>query len=115
MSILFTCILTFAGYSDMAIGTSYLLGIKVPENFNQPFLAKSMKELWERWHMSLSRWFGDYVFSRFVLNVLRSGYGKETIYGSAHGLFCDHDPHGFWHGFTLYYVIYGMYHGLALA
>jgi membrane protein involved in D-alanine export len=105
----------FAGYSDMAIGTSYLLGIKAPENFNQPFLAKSMKELWERWHMSLSRWFGDYVFSRFVLNVLRSGMVKKQSTAARMGFFVTMTLMGCWHGFTLYYVIYGMYHGLALA
>ena len=55
----------FAGYSDMAIGTGYLLGIRVPENFNQPFLAKSMKELWERWHMS--RPAGSEIISLAVL------------------------------------------------
>jgi membrane protein involved in D-alanine export len=105
----------FAGYSDMAIGTSYLLGIKAPENFNQPFLAKSMKELWERWHMSLSRWFGDYVFSRFVLNVLRSGMVKKQSTAARMGFFVTMTLMGCWHGFTLYYVIYGMYHGLGFS
>ena len=56
----------FAGYSLFAIGTSYIFGIKTPENFNMPFLSKDMKEFWTRWHISLSRWFGDYIFSRFV-------------------------------------------------
>lgn len=105
----------FAGYSDMAIGTGYLLGIKVPENFNQPFLAKSMKELWERWHMSLSRWFGDYVFSRFVLNLLRGGYVKKQSTAARWGFFVTMTLMGIWHGFTCYYIIYGMYHGVALA
>lgn len=61
----------FAGYSAFAIGTSYFLGIKTPENFNMPFLSKSMKEFWNRWHISLSKWFGDYIYSRFVLNSMR--------------------------------------------
>lgn len=105
----------FAGYSDMAIGTGYLLGIKVPENFNQPFLAKSIKELWERWHMSLSRWFGDYIFSRFVLNVLRSGLVKKQSTAARWGFLVTMTLMGCWHGFTGYYIIYGMYHGVALA
>ena len=105
----------FAGYSDMAIGTGYLLGIKVPENFNQPFLSKSIKEFWERWHMSLSKWFTDYVFSRFVLNMLRSGLIKKQTTAARLGFFVTMTLMGCWHGFTLYYVIYGMYHGLALA
>ena len=61
----------FAGYSAFAVGTSYILGIRVPENFNKPFLSKDMKEFWTRWHISLSKWFGDYIYSRFVLNSMR--------------------------------------------
>ena len=60
----------FAGYSLFAVGTSYIFGIKTPDNFNKPFISKDMKELWTRWHLSLSRWFGDYIFSRFVLNSM---------------------------------------------
>lgn len=55
----------FAGYSLMAIGTSYILGIKTPENFNKPFISKDIKEFWDRWHITLSHWFRDFVFSRF--------------------------------------------------
>ena len=56
----------FAGYSNMAIGIGSLMGLKMPENFNKPFLACNMKEFWQRWHMSLSRWFNDNVYNKFV-------------------------------------------------
>ena len=56
----------FAGYSAFAIGVSYILGIKTPENFNKPFLSRNIREFWNRWHMTLSFWFRDYVYMRFV-------------------------------------------------
>lgn len=49
-----------------AVGVSYIMGIKSPENFNKPFISKNIKDFWNRWHMSLSFWFRDYVFMRFV-------------------------------------------------
>ena len=104
----------FAGYSYFAIGTGYLLGIKVPENFNKPFLAQNMKEFWERWHMSLSRWFGDYIFSRFVLNSLRSGVFKSQKVATRCGYILTMLVMGLWHGFYFYYFLYGLYQGLAL-
>ncbi|MFZ2484297.1 MAG: D-alanyl-lipoteichoic acid biosynthesis protein DltB, partial [Streptococcus parauberis] len=56
----------FAGYSMFAIAISYIMGIKTPENFNKPFLSPNLKEFWNRWHMSLSFWFRDFVFMRLV-------------------------------------------------
>ena len=51
----------FAGYSLMAVGTGYMFGILVPDNFHKPFISKDMKEFWARWHISLSEWFRDFV------------------------------------------------------
>ena len=62
----------FAGYSSMAIGTGYLLGVQVPENFRQPFFSVDMKDFWSRWHISLSTWLRDYVYSRFVMRSLKA-------------------------------------------
>ncbi|EUJ59021.1 Protein dltB [Listeria fleischmannii FSL S10-1203] len=56
----------FAGYSLFAVGVSYLLGIKTPMNFNKPFLARNIKDFWNRWHMTLSFWFRDFIFMRLV-------------------------------------------------
>lgn len=104
----------FAGYSHFAIGTSYILGIKVGENFNKPFLAHNMKEFWERWHISLSQWFGDYIYKRFVLNTLRSQVFKSKKVASRWGNMVTMLVMGIWHGPHLFYILYGLYEGLAL-
>lgn len=104
----------FAGYSAFAVGTSYILGIRVPENFNKPFLSKSMKEFWNRWHISLSRWFGDYIYSRFILNSLRKKRFKNRIIASHVGQILTMFIMGCWHGLKWFYIIYGLYQGLAL-
>ena len=104
----------FAGYSLFAIGTSYVFGIKTPENFNMPFLSKDMKEFWTRWHISLSRWFGDYIFSRFVLNSMRKKRFKSRVTASHVAQIITMFIMGLWHGLTIYYIIYGIYQGVAL-
>lgn len=104
----------FAGYSLLAIGTSYMLGIKAPENFNKPFLAKDMKDFWQRWHISLSRWFGDYLFGRFVLHAMRHKWTRKTSTATRWAYMVTMTTMGIWHGFTLYYIIYGIYQGAAL-
>lgn len=104
----------FAGYSAFAIGTSYILGVKTPINFNKPFLSKDMKEFWNRWHISLSRWFGDYIFSRFVLNSMRKKRFKNRISASHVGQILTMFIMGLWHGFEVYYIIYGLYQGIVL-
>lgn len=104
----------FAGYSHFAISTSYLLGIRAPENFNKPFLACNMKEFWDRWHISLSKWFGDYIFSRFVLNTLRNGTFKSKKVATRCGYMITMLLMGLWHGAHLFYLVYGLYQGLAL-
>ncbi|WP_315080548.1 D-alanyl-lipoteichoic acid biosynthesis protein DltB [uncultured Clostridium sp.] len=104
----------FAGYSLFAIGTSYIFGIKTPDNFNKPFVSKDMKEFWTRWHISLSRWFGDYIFSRFVLNSMRKKRFKNRIIASHVAQIITMFVMGLWHGLTTYYIIYGLYQGSAL-
>ena len=104
----------FAGYSNLAIGSGYILGIKVRENFNKPFLAHNMKEVWERWHISLSTWLGDYVFKRFVLNNIRNGLFKSKKYAARTGNIVTMLVMGIWHGPYLFYIVYGLYQGVAL-
>ncbi|HEX9028766.1 MAG TPA: MBOAT family O-acyltransferase, partial [Anaerolineales bacterium] len=67
----------FAGYSAFAVGFSYLFGIHTPENFNRPFLSPNIREFWNRWHMSLSFWFRDHVYSRFVFAALKGRWFKN--------------------------------------
>lgn len=104
----------FAGYSSFAVGTSYILGIKTPDNFNKPFLSKDMKEFWTRWHISLSKWFGDYLYSRMVLNSMRKKRFKSRFTASHVAQIITMLVMGIWHGLSLFYVIYGLYQGIVL-
>lgn len=104
----------FGGYSLFAVGTSYIFGVKAPDNFNKPFLSKDMKEFWTRWHISLSRWFGDYIFSRFVISSMRKKRFKKRATASHVAQMITMITMGFWHGLTWFYIVYGIYQGLVL-
>lgn len=104
----------FAGYSKIAVGFGFLLGIKLPENFDRPFLSRDMKEFWSRWHMSLSTWFNDYVFGRFVLNNVRNGLFRDTKSAARFGYLFSMTAMGLWHGFSVHYLVYGLYEGTLL-
>jgi membrane protein involved in D-alanine export len=101
----------FAGYSSFAVGTSYIIGIKTPDNFNKPFLSKDMKEFWMRWHISLSKWFGDYLYSRIVLNSMRKKLFKNRFRASHFAQMVTMLTMGIWHGLEWFYIIYGLYQG----
>ncbi|HYX03627.1 MAG TPA: MBOAT family protein [Reyranella sp.] len=98
----------FSGYSDMAIGLGRMLGFPFPENFNQPYRAQSITEFWRRWHMTLSRWFRDYVYIPLGGNRL----GPARTYCNLVIVFflC-----GLWHGAGWTFVVWGLYHGFWLA
>lgn len=100
----------FAGYSSFAIGTSYLLGIKTPQNFNKPFLSKNIKDFWNRWHMSLSFWFRDYIYMRFVLDSAKKKRFKNRYTSAYVGYLLLFGIMGIWHGTQLRYIAYGCYH-----
>lgn len=104
----------FAGYSNFAIGASYILGVKTPANFNMPFLSLNMKDFWTRWHISLSKWFGDYLYSRLTLNFLRKKIFADKHAASYTAQIITMLTMGFWHGFTVYYILYGLYQGVLL-
>lgn len=104
----------FAGYSLMAIGLSYILGIKCPDNFNKPFISKDVKDFWNRWHMSLSFWFRDYVYTRFVMASKRGRWFKNRYTGSYIAYGITMGLMGIWHGNEIYYIIYGFYHAFLL-
>lgn len=105
----------FAGYSHMAIGAGYIFGIKVPENFDRPFISKDIKEFWNRWHMTLSMWFIDFIFSRMMMRILKKKVFKNRLTGSSIAFVVNMSIMGAWHGLTSYYLMYGLYHGLLLA
>lgn len=104
----------FAGYSLMAIGVSYILAVKTPDNFNLPFISKDIKDFWNRWHMSLSFWFRDFIFSRFVMAALKKKWFKNKYTAAYIGYMLTMLTMGFWHGIQLHYIAYGAYHGLLL-
>lgn len=105
----------FAGYSLMAIGTAYLLGIRVPENFHLPFISLDMKDFWNRWHITLSHWFRDYIFTRFIIDSARKKRFNSRLVTASVGLLLNMTIMGLWHGFEAHYILYGIYHGLILA
>lgn len=97
----------FSGYSDMAIGLGKMFGFNFPDNFNYPLIASSITDFWRRWHMTLSRWFRDYVYipmggnrvsySRWILNIM-------TVWFLT----------GFWHGASFNFILWGLYYGIIL-
>lgn len=104
----------FAGYSLMAIGISYILGVRVPENFNLPFLARDMKDFWNRWHMSLSFFFRDYIYNRFMLAAIKKHWFKNKKFASHTAYLITMTTMGFWHGLRANYICYGLYQGIVL-
>src|SRR5258708_28110619 len=84
-------LMDFSGYSDIAIGLAKLLGIRLPENFNWPYLARSLQDFWQRWHISLSSWIRDYVY--IPLGGNRLGLARRVL-------------NGLW-GFCRFVLLYG--------
>lgn len=105
----------FAGYTAFAVGVSYLFGIKSPENFNRPFIAKNIKDFWNRWFMSLSYWLRDFVYMRFMLNATKKKWFKNPYTASYIGYFLVFLIMGFWHGIQPQYILYGLYHGTLMS
>jgi alginate O-acetyltransferase complex protein AlgI len=101
--------LDFSGYSDIVIGLSKLLGIDVQENFNRPWLATNESEYWQRWHMSLSFWVREYIYTPAAIAWRRS------LWGAPAGAFLSMVVLGLWHGLELRYLAFGVWHGLLLA
>lgn len=97
----------FSGYSDMAVGTARLFGIRVVENFNNPYLQTNISRFWKCWHMSLTGWFRDYLF--IPLGGSRGGFGltvRNTLVVMA--------ATGIWHGAAWHFMFWGLYHAMGL-
>ena len=98
----------FAAYSDLAIGVSSLYGIKIMENFNNPYLKSNISLFWNSWHISLSSWLRDYIF--YPLSFSLRGYKfQQYLTPIITMLIC-----GLWHGATKGFIIWGLWHGVAL-
>lgn len=101
-------LMDFSGYSDIAIGFARLFGIRLPENFNWPYLAKNLQDFWQRWHISLSTWIRDYIY--IPLGGGRVAVPRRILNAMIAFALC-----GLWHGAAWHYVLWGLYHGAGLA
>jgi alginate O-acetyltransferase complex protein AlgI len=97
----------FSGYSDMALGLALLFGIRFPENFNRPYASRSITEFWRRWHMSLSRWFRDYLY-------IPLGGNRGSNLATFRNLLIVFLATGLWHGANWTLVVCVGYHGVLL-
>lgn len=97
----------FSGYSNMAIGLGRMMGFEFPQNFDQPYRSQNVTEFWRRWHMTLSRWFRDYLY--IPLGGNRAGLSRTLI-----NLFIIFFLCGLWHGASYGFIIWGIYHGMLL-
>jgi alginate O-acetyltransferase complex protein AlgI len=97
----------FAGYASIAIGSARLFGVRLTENFNNPLAARSVADFWNRWHITLTSWFRDYLFT--PLGGFRKGGVRAAINGCLVLLIC-----GLWHGASWHFVAWGAYHAVFL-
>ena len=97
----------FSGYTDLVTALALFLGFQLPRNFNQPYLAKSISEFWQRWHISLSRWIRDFVY--IPLGGNRGSWSRTQI-----NALIAMTLSGLWHGASLTFIIWGIWHGLGL-
>ncbi len=98
----------FSGYSDIAIGLALLLGFTLPVNFRTPYQSRSITEFWKRWHISLSTWLKDYLY-------ISLGGNRKGKWRTYRNLFLTMLLGGLWHGASWKFVLWGMFHGIALA
>jgi alginate O-acetyltransferase complex protein AlgI len=98
----------FSGYTDMAIGLGRMFGFDTPENFNYPYIARSVREFWRRWHITLSEWFRDYLY-------IPLGGNRGSSYRTYCNLLVVFLLCGMWHGASWTFIVWGLWHGLFLA
>jgi alginate O-acetyltransferase complex protein AlgI len=107
----------FSGYSDMAIGLGRMFGFEYLENFNYPFISRSISEFWRRWHISLSNWFRDYLYTPLVFTFARRAarkYGRKHKFDDRLQLGFVFLVCGIWHGANWTFVVWGLIHGCFL-
>ena len=95
----------FAGYTDIAIGCAKIMGINLMQNFNRPYIAKSIQEFWRRWHISLSTWFKDYIY-------VPLGGSRCSVWKNMRNIMTVFAVSGLWHGAAWTFVVWGVLHGL---
>lgn len=107
--------LDFSGYSDIAIGTGYIMGIKTPENFDAPYLARNISDFWKRWHMTFSQFLRDMIFIPVVRGLNRIGLSRFRLGVTVLGYVITFFICGIWHGDTVNFVYWGLWHALGLS
>jgi alginate O-acetyltransferase complex protein AlgI len=110
----------FAAYSHIALGAAQVLGIQIPENFNFPYIARSLKDFWKRWHISLSSWIRDYLYlpltgTKVLVSTGTGGIGQSLGQEASQrrknwALFATWAIMGFWHGANWTFIVWGVYH-----
>jgi alginate O-acetyltransferase complex protein AlgI len=105
----------FSGYTDMALGVARLLAIDLPQNFNAPYASRNITEFWQRWHITLSHWFRDYLFFPLSRSLIKRDKGHHLDRIRAGSLLITMAFTGLWHGAGWTFVLWGMYHGALLA
>lgn len=105
----------FSGYTDMAIGIGLCLGFNLPQNFNAPYAARNITEFWQRWHMSLSNWFRDYLFFPLSRALLVRDNRQHPDRIRTISLMITMTLTGLWHGANWTFIVWGAYHGVMLA
>ncbi len=109
----------FSGYSDMALGLGLLFGVTLPINFNSPYKATSIIDFWQRWHMSLTKYIGEYLYNPICLKFARIALGRskyiEFFYLYALPTIITFAIIGLWHGPSWSFVLFGLYHGILIS
>jgi len=106
----------FAAYSDLAIGAARLLGMTLPENFDNPFLRRNIRELWTHWHMSLTSWLVDYVYWPVVRRLRQVAlFRPRPVLLSTAAMTVTFIACGLWHGEALNFILWGACHGVAIS
>lgn len=98
----------FSGYSDIAIGSAKLFGFKLSKNFNIPYLSRSVSEFWQRWHITLTKWFTDYVYSPIIKNHKRNSFYKSLA------LLVSMTLIGLWHGANWTFIVFGIFQAITI-
>ncbi|MCF0206973.1 MAG: MBOAT family protein [Bacteroidales bacterium] len=105
----------FSGYSDIAIGLSYMLGIRTPENFDSPYFASNISDFWKRWHKTFSGFLRMYVFKPTIALLNRFAIRKHKMFVSVCAYLITFFVCGIWHGSTANFVLWGLWHGVGLS
>ena len=101
--------LDFSGYTDIARGTSKIMGIDLPENFKSPYLARSLRDFWRRWHITLYEWIRDYIYIKLL------GGNRKGTFRTYINILIAFTLSGIWHGNYINYLIWGFFHGVGVS